>query len=184
MTTVNDKTETEVLLGDGRILHLPGSDVDVVLQELRTRQFFKFLKILTVGAGGVLADLKIGPDTDPEELTQSIVALLIVSIPEAEDEVVDFLRSMVAPVGLIEPEKSKADRTANVELYQKLYENLENPKVEDSLEILIKTVENEAPNLIELGKRVAATLPTVLKLSGSSKKPSKKSTRKDSSADS
>lgn len=179
MTSVNEKTETEVILGEGSPLHLPAADIDVIIEELGTRQFFKFLKILTVGAGPALADLVVEADTDVEELTGSLIALLLVSIPEAEDEVIDFIKSMVKPVGIIDPERSKVDRQKNVDLYTELYRTLDNPKPEDSLEILIRVVENETPNLVALGKRVAALLPTAAKAAkstGSSKKPSKKST--------
>lgn len=174
MTTVNEKSDTETILSDGRVLHLPVADVDVKILDLGTRQFFKFLKIFTTGAGEVLSEFRISADTDPEEVAQTILALLVVAVPEAEDEAIEFIQSMVAPLGLVEPERSKADRDKNTELFKELYTKMQNPAIEDSLEILMDVVTHEAPNLIALGKRVAAMLTSTMKLSGSSKKPSKK----------
>lgn len=172
--TTNDDIDT--IVGDPSVLHLEGADVDILIERLRTRQFFKLLKILTVGAGPMLAELQVSSDSSQEELANNLVALLIVSVPEAEDEVLDFIRSMVAPVDLISPEKTKGDRAANVEKYTELYQKLENPELEDTLDILIKVIKDESPNMLALGKRLAALLPSAAKQTTSSKKPSKKST--------
>lgn len=168
--------ETEVILGDPDILHLDGLDIDIKVEQLRTRQLFKFLKILTVGAGAALADLSISAETDSSELAQELIAILLISIPEAENEVMEFLNSMIAPVDLIEPERSKDDHAANVEKYTKLYREFNNPLPGDTISLLVRIVQNEAPNLLALGKQIAALLPTAAKLTNSSKKPSKKST--------
>lgn len=179
MTTVNEtptESDIETIAGDPNLIHLPGADVDVLLEKLRTRQLFKFLKIITVGAGGALAGLQISADTDVAELTQTLIGILIVSIPDAEDEAIDFIRSMVKPLNLVDPERSKADRERNVELYTELYTLLNNPDPEDTIALLVRIVQNEAPNMVALGKQIAALLPSAAKLSSSSKKPSKKST--------
>jgi hypothetical protein len=180
MTTVNqeapEQSDTDIIAAYPNRVHLSGADLDVDVERLRTRQLFKFLRILTVGAGPALAELEISSDTDQAELTQQLMAILLISIPEAEDEVIDFLRSMVKPINLVEPERSKADREANVEKYTTLYTQLNNPAPEDTLELLIRIVKNEAPNMIALGKQIAALLPSAAKLTNSTKKPSKKST--------
>lgn len=182
MTTVNEELEVseaqlsdaEVIAGDPALLHLPGADIDVFVEKLRTRQLFKFIKIITTGAGPALADLSIGADSNAEDLTQQLLAILLISIPDAEQESIDFLRSMVKPVGLIEPEKSKTDRQVNVEKYTELFSLLDNPEPEDTIALLVKIVRDEAPNMMALGKQIAALLPSAAKLTTSSKKPSKK----------
>lgn len=173
-------TEIDILSGDPDLLHLPEADIDVYVERLRTRQLFKFLRILTTGAGPALADLEIGADTDAGELTQQLIAILLISIPEAEDEVMDFLKSMVRPIDLVSPERSKADKEANVAKYLSMYDVMNNPLPGDTFALLFRIVETEAPNMLALGKQIAALLPSAAKLTTSSKKPSKKSTPKAS----
>lgn len=170
--------EVEILSADPDLVHLDGANVDVYLEELRTRQLFKFLRIITAGAGPLLADISITKDTDADELTQSLLAILFISIPEAASETIDFLQSMVKPVGLIENEKSKVDRQINVEKYTELYALLDNPMPVDTMTLITKIVERETPNMVALGKQIAALLPSAAKLTTSSKKPSKSSTQK------
>jgi hypothetical protein len=173
----SEQSDIDILAANPQRLYLPGLDIQIDVEKLRTRQLFKFLRILTVGAGPALADLQINSETNTEELTQQLLAILVISIPEAEDEVIEFLRSMVKPLGLIEPERSKADRDANVAKYQELFEHLDNPEPEDTLALLMHIVKAEAPNMIALGKQIAVLLPSAAKLTTSSKKPSKASTR-------
>ena len=175
--------EIEPISDDPYHVYLPGLDETVGIEQLRTRQLFKFLKILTVGAGPALADLNISADTEEAELTQQLLMVLLVSVPEAEDEVIDFIRSMLRPDGLIDPVRSKADTAKNVELYSELYAKLQNPLPQDTIAILIQVVKNEAPNMIALGKSLAALIPTVssaAKPKTSSKKSSAKPTPSDS----
>lgn len=174
MTTVNE--DIEAIAGTPERLRLPVADVEILVEHLRTRQFFKLLRILTVGAGPLLAELQISEDTDPAELTQQLIMVLLVSIPEAEEEVMDFLKSMAKPVGLVEPERSKADREANVEKYTQLYVTLDNPDPQDTIELISRIIQIETPNLMALGKRLAAMLPSAAKQTTSSKRPSKKRT--------
>lgn len=181
MTDVNEpiseQSDTDIIAGDPNLIHLDGADVDVYIEQLRTRQLFKFLKILTVGAGAALADLQISADTDQAELTQQLMAIIIISLPEAEDEVIDFIHSMLKPVGIIDPERSKTDRQINVEKCTELYNDLNNPLPQDTIAIITRVIQNEAPNLIALGKQIAALIPSAAKPTTSSKKPSTKSTR-------
>lgn len=170
MTTVDD---VETLAPEPTQLELSSGTV-IEIERLKTRQLFRFLKILTVGAGAALADLKIDGESDPADLAQELVALLLVSIPDAEDEAMDFVRSMVKPLGLVAPERSKNDRVANVAKYEELYLELDNPEIEDTIAILEKVIRTEAPNMLALGKRLAALLPSAAKPTSSSKKPTKK----------
>lgn len=177
-TTTPD--EVGIISDDPYRVFLPGLDREVGIEKLRTRQLFKFLKILTVGAGPALAELSISADTDPAELTQQLLMVLLISVPEAEDEVIAFIHSMLRPDGLIDPERSSNDRKANIEKYTELYTDLVNPLPQDSMAILVQVVKNEAPNLVALGKQIAALIPTVSSAAtskSSSKKSSGTSTR-------
>jgi hypothetical protein len=178
MTTVNETPadETAVLAAEPDLLHLPEADIDIYVEKLKTRQLFKFLKILTKGAGPLLGDLSLGQDTNAEELGQDILALLLVSLGNADNEIIEFLQSMVRPTGLIDPERTKLDREENVAKYTALYTLLDNPEIADLVALLTFIVKAEAPNLVSLGKQVAAMLPTAAKQTTSSKKRSPKST--------
>lgn len=177
MTTVNTENETDALLGEPVRLTLPASGVELELERLKTRQLLKLVKILTAGGGGAIADLPFDFDSDPEELTQQIIGILLATIPEAEEEVMEFIRSMVKPIGLVEPERSAADRSKNTELYVALYKVVDNPELEDTLELFAAIVKAELPNLKALGKKIATLVSSVAKPKTSSKKSSKPSTR-------
>jgi hypothetical protein len=168
--------ETEIIAADPSLLHLPVEEIDIYIEKLKTRQLFKFMKILTSGAGPLIADLDFNADTDTEQLGKDIISLLLVSLGESDDEILDFLKSMVKPVGLVEPERSKADRERNVEAYTELYTKLDNPEIGDTVAIFTRIVQNELPNLVTLGKQIAALLPSAAKQTTSSKPRSKKST--------
>lgn len=174
MTTTPD--ETEVILDDPYLLHLPVADFDVKLSKIRTREALKLLRIIGAGAGPLIADMRITQDTAPEELAESLIALLLVSITDAEDEVIDFIHALVNPVDLIDPVKTKEQREENVKKYTDLYTKLDNPEAGDTIAILTQVIRNEAPNFLALGKQLAAMLPSAAKLTTSSKKPSRSST--------
>ncbi len=174
MTTIAEELETLDPESTSSTFELT-TGTEVEIEHLRTRQLLRFLKILTVGAGAALTELKIGEDSEPGELAQELIAILLVSIPDAEDEVMDFMRSMVKPAGLISPEKTKGDRVYNVQKFEALFTELDNPEIEDTIAILEKVIKAEAPNMLALGKRLAALLPaSAAKPTTSSKKPTKK----------
>ena len=54
--------------------------------------------------------------------------------------------------------------------------NPDNPEAEDTLDLLMKIIEIETPNLKALGKKIAAILPSAAKQTTSSKKRSKAQT--------
>lgn len=174
MTTKNEEVDT--IVDDPYLLHLPEADVDVRVSKIRTREALKLIRILGAGAGPLLGDIRISADTNAEELAQEILGLLLFAITDAEDEVLDFFRVMVNPVDLIEPAKNKTQHEANVQKYTELYEKLQNPEIADTIALVSKIVENEAPNFLALGKQIAAMLPSAAKQTASSKKPSRKRT--------
>jgi len=148
------QTDVEVIVDDGNLITLE-SGTELTLVPLKSRQFFKMLKIITHGAGGMLLNFKFSATDTPEEFGAKLVALLAFAIPDAEDEVFDFLLSMVVPVGTVEGRSlSKADKAKNEELASNLYEELYNPELGDTLTLIEAIVKREAADLQALGKRL------------------------------
>jgi hypothetical protein len=131
------------------------SGVIVIVDRLKTRQFFRLLKILTRGAGHMLMEYRLDGNLSQEEFTGRLIALIALSIPEAEDEAIDFLRSMVRPVGLIEGrDLNKQDKERNTELWAGLEKLITNPEIEDTVDIIEAIVKTEAADIQSLGKRL------------------------------
>ncbi len=132
----------------------------VALEDLKARQFFKLLRILTRGAMPVLQDLsifKIDGDTSVEEFTTRLMTLLLLAVPEAENETIEFVTAMVKPVGLIEGRKlNKQDTERNNELWYKVVSELDNPELDDLVTIIEAIVRREAADIQALGKRLSA----------------------------
>jgi hypothetical protein len=133
-----------------------GTVVDIV--PLRTREFFKLVKIITNGAGPVLPrmDLFSGDSTE-SEFVGKLVSLVIMSVPNAEDDAIEFLQAMVKPTGLIDRpylEMNKADRERNETLWQGVLEVLHNPEIDDTISIIEAVIQREAGDLQRLGKRL------------------------------
>lgn len=136
------------------------SGTTVVLEDLRARQFFKLLRIITHGALPVLQDmslLQLNPNSDPVEFGGRLLSLLVLSIPDTEDETIQFVRSMCKPYGLIEGRQlNKADSERNNVLWANLDAELENPELDDLVTIIEAVVKREAQDIQALGKRLMA----------------------------
>lgn len=132
----------------------------VALEPLKARQFFKLLRILTRGAlpnmTGSLQDLQNG---SPEEITSRLLGMTLLSLPEAEDEAIDFIRAMCKPVGLIERRNlNKQDSERNLALYSQLYQELDNPSLDDLVTIVEAIIRRESADIQALGKRLSGML--------------------------
>lgn len=146
--------------------------LEVSIERLRTRQLFRLLKVVTRGAAPILSELAFSADTPETEFVSKLLGVILVSVPEAEDEAIDFIRSMVAPANLVSPERSKDDKQKNLEAWQELDTALINPELEDTFNIIRLVVSTEAPHIQSLGKQLAALLPSAV--SASPKNSSKK----------
>jgi hypothetical protein len=90
--------------------------------------------------------------------------MTLLSIPDAEDETVEFIRAMVYPDGLIERKGlNKQDVERNKELWAALDEELENPDLDDLVTIIEAVVRREADDIQALGKRLAAMVSLAAK---------------------
>jgi hypothetical protein len=147
-------TDVEVIVDEGDNVAL-SSGTEVVIQPLKARQFFKLLRIITHGAGGMLLNVKFSGDDTPEEFGAKLLALVGFAIPDAEEEVIDFLLSMVKPAGEKSGRKLTKDELAtNKELSDNLFEELYNPELEDLVTLVEAIVQREAADLQALGKRL------------------------------
>jgi hypothetical protein len=144
----------EVILTDGTTIRV---------NRLKTRELFKLLKILTRGGAGMLSSISFDQE-DQEAFVGQIMAVIMIAVPEAEDEAMEFVQAMASPLGLIERPRSKADRDYNTALQEELDVRLENPEIEDTVSIILKIIQQEGKDIQALGKRLAALLPAAIRL--------------------
>jgi hypothetical protein len=90
-----DQPDLDPIMPNVRTLDIEGIQARVI--PLRLREVFGIARIIGVGLGAGLFDLDINWD-DPEELKGAAGVLLLLALPNAEDECVAFLRSIVKPV--------------------------------------------------------------------------------------
>jgi hypothetical protein len=130
----------------------------VLIEDLKARQFFKLLRIITHGALPALTDTDIfrtGGDLDAAEFGGRLLSVMLLAIPDAEAETIDFIRSMCKPVGLIEGRAlNKADTERNAYLWGTLNAELDNPELDDLVTIVEAIVRRESADIQALGKRL------------------------------
>lgn len=129
------------------------SGTTIELQPLRMRQFFKLLRVVTRGGATMLTGVQLSPNMDQEEFAAQFLAILMFSLPEADEEAVEFLRSMVKPKGLT-GRTDPASRQLDEDAVSRVYAELDNPELEDVVTIVQAIVRREAADLQALGKRV------------------------------
>ena len=126
------------------------SGLVVRVERLKTRGMFKLLKVVTRGGGPILMQMPLDFN-DTEAFVQQFLAIVIMAVPEAEDEAIDFIRSMVTPVDFIDSPRTKDEKKKNEELMVELAEVLDDPEIGDTFEIITKIVQNEAADIAALG---------------------------------
>lgn len=176
MTTENNEIDT--LVAEPTPLTL-ASGFEVKVERLRTRALMSLLKILTRGAADVMAELRFNESEDAQSFAAQLMGAVFLSIPEAEDETIQFVNRMVVPAGLKEGGRlTKAAIEENLKLEAELREQLQDPELEDLLTIVSEIIRVEAPHVMALGKRLA-TLIEVQQKSAASKQggSSQKSSR-------
>lgn len=139
------------------------SGMVVQLESLRSRQFFKLLRIVTHSALPGLRDanlLSLDAMGDTQEFMGRLLSVVLLSIPDAENETIDFVRSLCYPAALIEPNSkrglNKADVEHNQTLWDALDEELINPDLDDLITIIEAVIKREAEDIQALGKRLAS----------------------------
>lgn len=132
-----------------------GTEFD--LEPLKLRQFLRLLRIVTRGAADVLDQAELDFN-DPQGFVQTFLGMVLFSIPEAEEESIDFIKSMVRPKNLTgDPQKDLAK-------VQALVNELDNPELEDTITIIQAVIEHESEDLRSLGKRLGTMFKVAQKM--------------------
>ena len=135
---------------------------EVGIQRLKTRQFFRLLKVLTRGLGPAMVQSGLDFSQDREQFGQNLLAMTLMAIPEAEQQFIEFLQSMCTPPGLHEmsggARLTKQQAEDNQAAITGMVEELNNPELGDLLDLAEAIVQQEAPEIQALGKRVASLL--------------------------
>lgn len=180
MTTVNEDIDTIASeASDTFKLH---TGFEVRIERLKTRQLMSLMKILTRGLGGALGSILYSEDTSAEDFAGQLLGSMLVSIPEAEEETIQFLSRMVSPANLIEDPRTKAEKESNNEQFEKLALEMDNPELDDLFKLSAAIVEREAPHIQALGKNLAVLFKAksqsdTAKASSASKNSSKASSK-------
>ena len=132
-----------------------GFELEVV--RMRTRQFFRLLRILTHGAGPALTQAQLNFDGDAAEFAAKLLTLVIMSIPDAEAETIQFMASITRPAHLVDKPESqlnKQEAEANKATWDQFGEELHNPELTDLLDLIEIIIEQESGELQALGKKL------------------------------
>jgi hypothetical protein len=140
--------------------------------------------VLTRGVGPAVVQNGLDFSKDPEAFGQSLLAMIVMAIPEAEQQFIEFLTSMCTPVDLHEAHGrtrlSKQQTEDNQTAINDMLEELNNPELDDLLDLAEAIVRREAPEIQQLGKRVASLLE-LAKKTGQLEDKSPETTGTDSS---
>jgi hypothetical protein len=145
----------------------------VEIARMKTRQFFRLLRVLTHGAGPALTQSQLDFAGDPGEFGRKLLTLIVMSIPDAESEAIMFLSSMCRPAGLTDKQQSqmtKQETEANQAAWDKYGAELHNPELTDLLDLIEVIVKAEAGELQALGKKLQRTMDLFAK-TGQDKEP-------------
>lgn len=137
---------------------------NVLLEELKLRQFLRLLRIVTEGTPpGALANGLETLSADDGNFGANLLVMVMLGIPNAEDAVINFLASMVRPVGLVggpggkpRSKMTKQELERDEAAYADLEEKLQNPDLEDTLILIEAIFKRSASDFGALGKRLAS----------------------------
>jgi hypothetical protein len=143
------------------------SGTKVRILSLRMRQLFKLLRIITRGGAVYLPTLRdalasAGDDDSAEILGTQLMSIAVFALPEAENEAIEFIHSVVDIVDPM-PGADKQAREFNNSKRSLLLAELDNPEIEDLLTIIEAVVNQEKSDLMALGKRLAAMFKVAIK---------------------
>lgn len=130
---------------------LDGTEIPCVVKRLRAREFLALLRVLTRGFGDGIAQITLAGD-DAEEMQGQIMGMMLVAIPEAVDEFVDFVAKVVEPA-----DGSDAKRLAK---------SLQNPDVTVLIDVAEFIATQEKDDLAALMGKARAALARIQSLYG------------------
>lgn len=132
-----------------------GLEAEIV--PLQTRQLFRLLRILTHGAGMALQRNPIDFSRPVDEFGSQLAIMVLVSIPDAEEEALQFISSLVRPAGINRGSNlSKQERERNEAIWARCRKTLDNPDPEDLVDLIQFVIDRDKDHLLDLGKRLWA----------------------------
>lgn len=152
-----ERDEIEALLATPNGPFELSSGSVVTIRQMNLREFLRLLKIISRGAGASLGNMSLDFN-DPDQFVQTLLAMVLFAIPEAEDETVDFIQNMVEPANLSKDSKIALEQRA------KLFDELYNPDLEDMINIIGVIVASEGKDLQKLGKRLRSMFSVASKM--------------------
>lgn len=93
--TESDVEDLEPILPTPFFTEVAGCKCTV--RRLKTREFLMLMQVLTSGLGPALGEVKLD-FTDEDTIARDLSALMLLAVPNAVDEFMQFLRSVVEPV--------------------------------------------------------------------------------------
>lgn len=158
MTTVNE--DIDAIAAEPKDLTLE-SGFPIKVLRIRTRATMSLLKILTRGAAEAIAGLTLTEDSTQAEFTAQLMGAVLLAVPEAEEETIEFLQRMVEPAKLNTGIRlSPGDIEWNQDQWDILKAELQDPSLDDLVTIVEAIIKAEGPHVMALGKRLRALLPT------------------------
>ena len=138
------------------------SGTEFALEPLKFRQFLRLLRIVTRGAAGILDSQELDFE-DQNAFAQQFLGMVLFAIPEAEEEAIEFIKSMVS---LKDP---TGDPKKDLVRMEDLYAELDNPELEDVVTVVQCVIETEAEDLRALGKRLSKMFETAQRVGAAPK---------------
>lgn len=168
---------------DPEVVQLPASETDRIdpvpnvislmsgtkarMVPLRMRQMFRLMRIITRGGAQFIPMLREAFMTskNDEEAAEAfgtqLLAVMLIALPEAEDEAVEFVQSVVEPADLI-ARNDKQAREFNDNARRSLDAELYNPHPDDLITVVEAVILTNKEDLVALGKRLGAMLKIAL----------------------
>jgi hypothetical protein len=95
-------------------------------------------------------------EVEAREFAQRFLTLVMLSIPEAEQQTLDFIKSMVLPAEFLDQSGlTDQQMQRNGTLLGLQETDWHNPEIEDTIAVCERIVRQEARDLYELGNRLA-----------------------------
>lgn len=141
------ENDAELILPDpgGKIV-IAGKDCRV--KRFRTRELLAFIRVLLRGIGPDLNEVAKAVDTkDRKQMEADLLGIMVVALPNAFDEFVDFLGTVVEPV---DPDDARAVR-----------QEMANPEPAAAIDVLGLIVHQERDELKELWGKARAWISKI-----------------------
>lgn len=147
--------DVDALTSEPRELTL-ANGLEVKVERVRVRQLLKLLNIFANGASAFVIESMNEYGVESEEFKTSLLAALASAVPEAEDQTIAFISSLVVPKEYTHRPKSAAAKKVNARAMEELDAYMDNPEIEDLIEIFTVVIEVETPHIAQLVKNLSA----------------------------